>query len=251
MTSSSSLRGRRIIVTRPEPENGPLSDAIRKEGGQPLHLPLNTIEPVPFRAPRPAEITAWDTIVFTSANGVRHFVAGVSDETRRELARHRGIAVIGPATARALTDAGCSSSLVATEHVAESLASELEPREGTRILWPRGNLARAAFPDAMRLTGALLTELVVYRTVAVVPENAAEILRDADAITFTSPSGVNAWAAAFGAPPIRVACIGPVTAAAAAARGFEVTTIANPYTLTGLMSGLRRIFSSAAGHGSA
>ncbi|MDQ3081730.1 MAG: uroporphyrinogen-III synthase, partial [Gemmatimonadota bacterium] len=159
---------------------------------------------------------------------------------------HERIAVVGPATAFALEDFGCSPALIAGEHVAERLAAELGVIEGERILWPRGDLARKALSETLRLARADVTELVVYRTVRDVPYVDMKTLVTADAITFTSPSGVSAWLSAFGPPLVPVACIGPVTARAAADRGLEISGVADPYTLTGLMQTLRKMLRAAA-----
>jgi uroporphyrinogen-III synthase len=65
-----------------------------------------------------------------------------------------------------------------------------------------------------------------------------------DAVTFTSPSTVRGFLALAGtrapvpAPGALVACIGPVTAAEAAARGLRVDVIAKRYTIPGLVEAL-------------
>jgi uroporphyrinogen III methyltransferase/synthase len=66
----------------------------------------------------------------------------------------------------------------------------------------------------------------------------------ADAICFASPSAVNSYLdqagnAGPGTPPL-VACIGPVTAAAARSRGLEVGAEAPEHTVEGLLDALVR-----------
>ncbi len=248
MIIDQRLSGRRIIVTRPESRNGPLCAAIRREGGTPVHVPVLRIEPVAFGVPGSAEIAASASIVFTSANAVRHFGRKLSPAALHEFAGHEGIAVVGPATARALEEFECTPALIAGEHVAECLAAELGVVEGQRVLWPRGDLTRDVFSQAMRRKRATLIELVVYRTVPTVPQVEVDTMRVADAITFTSPSGVFAWLSVFGPPSMPVACIGPITAQAAANCGLEVAGVADPYTLTGLVQTLRKMLPDALSH---
>ena len=75
--------------------------------------------------------------------------------------------------------------------------------------------------------------------------------RDVDAITFTSASTVYAFCDALGedAPAVVkksgaiVGSIGPITTEAAIARGLDVTTTAQTYTLDGLVTALELEFS--------
>ena len=59
-------------------------------------------------------------------------------------------------------------------------------------------------------------------------------------VTFTSASTVEHFVDAFGvaATPPNVACIGPVTSAAARAHGMEVTVEADPHTVPALAAAL-------------
>jgi uroporphyrinogen III methyltransferase/synthase len=68
-----------------------------------------------------------------------------------------------------------------------------------------------------------------------------------DAVTFTSPSTVRAFVSMLGADydamgQTSVACIGPVTAAAAREAGINVETVATTYTVAGLVEALRTYY---------
>jgi uroporphyrinogen-III synthase len=85
-----------------------------------------------------------------------------------------------------------------------------------------------------------------YRTA---PEAVShDVLRgagQADAICFASASAVDSYVdqannAGAAVPPV-VACIGPITAATARARGLEVSAEASEHTLDGLVSALAAV----------
>jgi uroporphyrinogen-III synthase len=83
--------------------------------------------------------------------------------------------------------------------------------------------------------------VVAYTTVPCVPTpDLVAAARRADAITFTSASTVRGWlgvADRADTPPV-VACIGPITAAAASDAGLTVTATAAEHTIDGLIVAL-------------
>jgi uroporphyrinogen-III synthase len=237
MTGTLPLTGVRVLVTRPEPEHGPLWTALTNAGATAIPVALLRVEPVEAAGmPTSADaITEYDRIAFTSSNGVAQYVARLDDAARHALAAHTNIAVVGPATARALEAIGARAAVVASEHRAEGLADALGDVAGQRILWPRAEGARAVLAERLRAAGAVVDDVVVYRTIAS-GEATGVALPEADVVTFTSPSGVSAFIEAFGIPrDLRVACIGPVTADAARVAGIDVHAVAEPYTIDGLV----------------
>jgi uroporphyrinogen III methyltransferase / synthase len=92
-------------------------------------------------------------------------------------------------------------------------------------------------PEGLRLRGAHVDVLPVYRTVA--PDLLQmPAIADGAWLTFTSSSTVENTVAAFGAERLRglkVASIGPVTSATARRLGLEVNVEASPYTTEGLV----------------
>lgn len=246
---SLSLAGRRVVVTRFELEDGPLATALRRTGAEPLVVPLIGVDPVADNdaaALRP--LRDFDWIAFTSANGVRMFCARLDTAERAAFRSHRGIAAVGPATARAVAASGATSALTAPEFVAESLAGALGDVHGKRILWPRAAGARSVLSDTLRENGADVVERILYDTVALsVPDQTRSLVSDADAITFTSPSAVRAFVACFGVDVTpKIVCIGPVTAAAARDAGLRLDAVASIFTLDGMVSALSGIFAAEA-----
>jgi uroporphyrinogen-III synthase len=244
-----ALAHRRIVVTRPETDTGPLSTALRRAGAEAIVVPLVGISPVPGtdheQARRPLREFNW--IAFTSANGVRMFAAGLDAQQRTEFRQHRGIAAVGPATARAIAEAGATSSLTAPEFVAEALADAIGDVNGMSVLWPRAAGARSLLAERLRDCGAEVVEQILYDTVALpIPQAARERVLDSDAITFTSPSAVRAFAGSFPGPVRpRIVCIGPVTTAAARDAGLDVAAVAAVFDFTGLVSALTDMFAAA------
>ncbi|HEY8309896.1 MAG TPA: uroporphyrinogen-III synthase [Gemmatimonadaceae bacterium] len=242
-----SLAGRRIVVTRFELDDGPLATGLRRAGAEPIVVPLIGIDPVPDDQTEPLRaIRDFNWIAFTSANGVRMFWARLGGSDRAAFRAHRGIAAVGPATARAVANVGANCALTAPEFVAESLVDALGDVAGKTILWPRAAGARSVMSDTLRARGAEMSERILYGTVAlpVADETRGRVL-DADAITFTSPSSVHAFVACFGADVApRVACIGPVTADAARASGLTVHAVGSVFTLDGMVRALTEMFST-------
>jgi len=146
------------------------------------------------------------------------------------------IAVIGPATARAVESTGLAVALIPPRYVAESLAEALIPyAPGSRMLLVRAAEARDHLPEALLAAGAHLTIVEAYRN-QTPPDSVAALQRIfgepalyPDAITFTSAStATNLFAlleaAAITLPAkIVLASIGPITSRALRELGHEPT----------------------------
>lgn len=188
-----------------------------------------------------ARLQAGDWLAVTSANGVAAVAAldpGIPPGVR--------VAAVGPATADALRASGIEPSLVAQESTAEGLADALgaadfgRPR---RIVLAQAERARPVLAERLAAAGWAVTPVVAYRSIAA-PLDPAQLDRaaNADAITFTSGSTVEAYLAAAGAErvPPAVICIGPVTADIARGHGLPVTAVADPHTAEGLVAAVVR-----------
>jgi uroporphyrinogen III methyltransferase/synthase len=214
-------------------------------------------------------VETYDSVAFTSANAV-HALVDRADAigVARDAIRGRRLAAVGRATAAAVGAALRTPDLVPTTPTAESLARELVDVENSHVLFPRGDLAGDALPAGLRQRGALVDEVVVYRTVP--GEGVAAVVADVragtvDALLFTSASAVRfvaealagTFAGAEGAEgarghPIRpaVMCIGPATADAARAAGFEPVVVAESATQHELIDRVARWFAARHdGHG--
>jgi uroporphyrinogen III methyltransferase/synthase len=251
------LFGRRVLVTRSREQAGELSGKIEELGGEALELPvISIVPPADFSALDAAIAGAagYDWLVFTSVNGVRSFLARMAalQIDIRRLGRAR-LCAIGPTTARALEERGLVVDVVPPTYRAEAVLEALKDKllPGQKVLLPRASLARTVLVDGLKQMGAVVEEVAAYETVLESPDAAIielikEKMRNKEihAVTFTSPSTVRGLLALLGEETrdllkgTAVACIGPVTAAAAAAAGLEVRITAAEYTIEGLVEAL-------------
>jgi uroporphyrinogen III methyltransferase/synthase len=140
--------------------------------------------------------------------------------------------------------------------VAEAVVRELgEEWKDKKVLFARAAEGRDVIPVGLRDAGAEVDEVAVYRNVR--PESSAGEFREAlgegkaDAITFTSASTVKNFAGLFPEGDaagllegVAVACIGPVTAAAAEELGIAPDVMPKDYTIPALTRALEEFFNT-------
>jgi uroporphyrinogen-III synthase len=159
------------------------------------------------------------------------------------------VAAIGPETARVLESNGVRPDLVPDEFVAEALIAclaDAEPLSGRRVLLPRADIARAALGVGLQDAGAIVDQVIAYRTSSAAPPDGLVDRLNAggvDAVTFTSSSTVRGvlemlGPAAGALAGTVIACIGPITAATARESGLRVDVVADVYTAEGLVEAL-------------
>lgn len=257
------LFGRRILVTRPAEQAPAFARALRDAGAEPIEWPAIRIADPEDSAPLRSAVgnlSRYDWIVFTSANGVTRFFRELERQggDSRWLGRCR-IATIGPKTANALTAYGLRSDRTPDEFrgeaVAETLLAEMPSPATTRILLPRAAVAREVLPDTLRAAGAEVDVVAAYRS-ASPDDDAIEAIRgrfaagEVDVVTFTSPSTVEQLLEALGElrPRLETVCIasiGPITTKRAEELGLTVHITASPYTTDGLLEALSAHFARA------
>jgi uroporphyrinogen-III synthase len=168
-----ALHGVGVLVTRPEQQATPLCRLLEIEGAHTLRLPAVEIKPVGSRRETAAQLgplAAFDVIIFTSANAVRFGAALL--EQQRDLC----LAAIGPATARALNQAGYRVAVQPDESFdSESLLRHprFEHPAGRRILIIKGSNGRPHLEQELAQRGAAVVAADVYRRVPAVPGQAA------------------------------------------------------------------------------
>jgi uroporphyrinogen III methyltransferase / synthase len=251
------LFGKRVVVTRSREQAGELVEMLEDRGAEAILAPTIRILPPEDlddidRAC--ADAGTFDWIIFSSANGVDHFMErllAIGDV--RDLKGVR-ICTVGAATAARLGRFGIRIDLTPSEYRSEALVEvfrELGALDGVRFLLPRADIGRELLGDELREAGAEVLEVVAYRTVIGGAEREeAEIYRmllerQIDAITFTSASTVRNFASILGpdqaADLLRttvVACIGPVTAEAAQQLDIATTVMPERYTIPDLVDAL-------------
>jgi uroporphyrinogen-III synthase len=236
-----ALQNKRILVTRTRAQASDLAARLEALGATPILIP--TIEIVPPESytrldTALAQLETFDWLLFTSANAVEVFQQrqSLNPPTNPGAPRPDSgtwvsgsplpprIAVIGPATARAVQGTGLAVDLIPPKYVAESLAEALAPEaQGKRVLLIRAAEARDTLPEALTAAGATVTIADAYRNR--IPPESIPALRQLfaspasypDAITFTSASTARNLVALLEAanltlpPGIALASIGPIT----------------------------------------
>jgi len=257
------LFGKRILVTRPKDQSMELVDRLEAMGADAIEAPMIRILPPEDDGPLEdacARAGEFDWIVFSSANAVDAFIgrllAGPAD-----LRALGGVKLcgVGPGTAEHLTRLGLKVDLVPAEYRAEAVVRALSENGGVRglkILLPHADIGRELIADELRKQGADVTEIVAYRTIAVEADREGEpdiyrmlLERSIDVVTFTSASAVRNFVRILGAEPAAdllaatvVACIGPVTAEAAAQSNIHTTIQPSSYTIPALVDAIAKHF---------
>ncbi len=251
------LFGKGIVITRPEAQAESFATLLHEQGARAIHFPTISIAPPESWASLDealGRLAAYTWIIFTSANGVRFFCQRLREQGRdvRELKNIR-ISTIGPATTTTLAEMGIKVDLVPEEYISEGVVKAFQGQDirGARILLPRAEQARDVIPAGLEKMGSRVDTVTVYRTVSSErrPEELDRLVKDGkvDVITFTSPSTLTYFLEIMGrdyALPsrVRIAAIGPVTAAAVHKAGLKVDILQDTYTIEGLVSGLRDFF---------
>ncbi|MHB1987586.1 MAG: uroporphyrinogen-III C-methyltransferase [Acidimicrobiales bacterium] len=239
-----ALLGWRVVVTRSREQASVLSGLLAAAGALPIEVPtIEIAEPSDGGASLRAALSRlgeFDWLCLASANAVRRVFAELRD------ARDLGgvaVAAVGQATAAVLRELGIVADLVPGVAVAEELVSAFgpAPKGGSAVLIPQAKGARDALAAGLGRLGYAVETVEAYRTMdPFVDPETAELVRRADAITFSSSSTVKGFAAAFGLdalPPV-VASIGPITSRTASDLGIGVDVEAKTSSVEGLVKAL-------------
>jgi len=202
----------RVIVTRPQAQAEPLLNALRAQGFEPIACPVIATEPIDDG---PIDVTAYDWVIVTSANGAAELGARHSGALPR-------VAAVGDLTAAALEEKGIAVEFVPTLASQEGLLAEL-PRPVGRVLFVGAEGARRLLADELPADFR-----AVYRTVELMP-----VPPDGDLVLLASPSAATAWAKLGSTLP--AITIGPQTTAAALDAGLTVVAEAHTQNAIGLV----------------
>lgn len=161
------LFGRRILVTRPRDQADSLVEAFRLHGAAVWVQPAIEVKPPEdWQAVDQAieQLAQSDWLCFTSSNGVRFFLDRLfaRGHDLRALG-HCQLATVGPGTAATLAQYHLNPDLIASSHVAEGLADQLETEAaGKRLLWFRASRGREVLAERLRPVAAEFHEVVAY-----------------------------------------------------------------------------------------
>jgi uroporphyrinogen-III synthase len=213
MTLEPSLAGKRIVVTRTREQASELAARLAGLGAEVIELPvLRITKEISLDAVADVmlEFGSYDWLVFTSANGVRHFF----EEFFRIFGDIRALglirfACIGEGTAKGLGDLHlrieCQPPVATAEALAEALLAT-GSLDNAKVLVVTGNLNRDELVKKLEAASVIVDTLQVYKTEKVdLSANAAAAdfrARGADAILFASSSSVESYAEQIAARPL-------------------------------------------------
>ncbi len=242
---AAPLAGVRVVTTRGASGNDRLRALLAAAGARVLAWPTSEYppprDPGALEAAR-ARLDRFDWVVFTSVRAV----AAMGEEAEPPAGRPSPtprVAVVGPATARAAAEAGWAVAVEGRGPGAHGLAAQVGatfPLAGARVLFPAASGAAPTVEAEFTALGARVVRVEAYRTVVTPPPAErvhADLAAGVDAVTFASPSAVEAVDRALGGEMagllagLAVVCIGPTTGAALERRGIRDVRMAATATL--------------------
>lgn len=253
------LKGKKILITRARDQSAEFSKRLKRLGAKVIELPtIEIVPPLSWKKMDRAlsQLTSYDWIIFTSANGVLSFFKRL-----KEKGKNRGslsglkVCAIGPATAQQLKKRGVKVYYIPKEFIAESILKGFKKMgiEGNRILLARAKKARDVLPEGLKKMGARVDVVEAYRTIK--PKGGAIRLKrllknkEVDVITFTSSSTVTHFMDLLKKEDLRkclkgiaIACIGPVTARTVKESNVKVHIQPKEYTIPGLTQAIAEYF---------
>lgn len=244
---NASLQGKHVLITREERQAQIFSELILKYGGKPVEVPLLKINCLNNSIENVKNISMYEWIFFTSANGVNCFFQLLKEHHLLEQMSSCKIAVVGHKTEDALKTFGFQAHFTPSVYNAETMASEfidMYPKEHQgRLLLVRGNMSRQILPNAFHKHGYTFDLMEVYETVSniqIKDQLNMQMSQDnIDFITFTSPSTVRAFIQMNdhkeSYKDLVCVCIGTTTEEAARQAGFTHILVPDSFTIEGMV----------------
>jgi uroporphyrinogen III methyltransferase/synthase len=257
------LFGLRVLNTRPQEPEKPdvFGDLLRQLGAEVRDLPAMQVIPpgdtsgLDRAIEAQAREKAWDWVVFTSANAVKFTLerlVALGYDTR--LLTGVKIGAVGDATREALQKAYLKADFIPTNFTGLDWAAEVGDLDGQCVFLPRSEIAPPDLIQALQERGAVVESAAAYTIGPAEPDlETLEMLRngDIDVVGFFSPSAVRGITQmlekVYGADQVhsslervRIACIGPTTAAAVERLALPAEIVAEEYTAEGLVEAIVR-----------
>ncbi|MGN0649469.1 MAG: uroporphyrinogen-III C-methyltransferase [Oscillospiraceae bacterium] len=220
-----------------------LDERLSRLGADVLRIPLIRITENAERLDNAvSELAEYDTVVFTSANGVKAFFGALcrTKTDIRALAEKR-FAVIGAATAQALEQYGIYADILPQEYNAQSLAYALAQRADVgKALILRAEKGSQKLNEILDSRGVNYRDVKIYDTI---PIRADGYRIDSDFLVFGSSSGVTGFYENGFAASERTAivAIGEQTANALKEHGASNYSIARQSDINGIAQKIAEI----------
>jgi uroporphyrinogen-III synthase len=251
------LHGKTFISTVSANKSGEIKKIFSPLGATIIDFPMIEITPVDL-TPRIKDtlerLITFHWIIFTSANGVKHFYNLLNQVGKEpKIPLHVKIAAIGIATANELEKTDRKPEFTGSGNNSDDLANEFIEKaeiQNQNILLALGNLA----PEGLQKKLSEITNISrinVYNTVKPNTSNDEPLKRiknnQYDLILFTSSSGVENFMDALGIyenkASIRSASIGEVTSKAVRKNGLTCVLTAKTSTYKGLAEEIIKYYS--------
>lgn len=242
------LFGKTVLVTRPSHQAAALGKKLTDLGADVVYQPaieirkreLNENDRKTVR-----NVSEFDWLVFSSVNGVEHFMSFLLETgDMRQLSSVR-IAAIGPATRDRLKDYFLDADLVPETFEAESLAESLSDKvKGKKVLLIRASRGREILSVKLTEFGGNVMQLVCYESVDCTKPNpeVTELFQNKriDFVTVTSSAIANSVHQMFGddLAASKMISISPITTAVLNDLGHSVEIEATEYTMDGIVHAL-------------
>lgn len=248
MLKPLGLKDKKVLVPRGAGQAKSFSQLVEKYGGISIEIPLIAFRPIELTAQLQRamnEIDTYDWIVFTSNVTVETFFSFYKNKNHNSFPK---IAVIGKKTEEVLLERGLKTEFVPSAYVTEVFTDEFLPivPSGSKVLIPKGNLAREYISTSLSNQGVLVDEIVIYETY--MPEDSTNKLvkmlsdDELDILMFTSPSTVNHFMSVVKKYKLEnhigrcvISCIGPVTEKRLLAYGLPVHVSPEQYTVNDMI----------------
>ncbi|CAN5732611.1 hypothetical protein BH18ACI4_BH18ACI4_09640 [soil metagenome] len=263
-SNSKPLDGRTVVITRARAQADEFVTELEQFGARVIVCPTIEIgqpESFVFLDEAISHLYGYDWLVFTSVNGVDHFLRRFK-ASGHEVSEIDDLQVcaIGDATAQRLREAQLHVDVIPHEFKAEGVFEALtrfvggqEALSGLNFLIPRAAIARDFLPKALEEAWARVDVVPAYRTI--LPDHlesgriSAMLAGGADCIAFTSSSTVRNLAQLFDTQDlsmvlkgVAVACIGDVTSQTAAEHGLHTEIQPAKFTIPELAGAIAEYF---------
>ena len=220
------LRHKKFIVTQPVNKSSRLAKGLRELGGEAVLYPC-----IETKALRPIDppYEDYDTLVFTSSEGVKSFMDWLLSEGKDMRSLYgKKIACIGTATSDALKIYGIIADFVPTVYSGRVLGQEMLNTgfidKSSKVILLRADISSKDVTDELEKAGIGYLDYIVYNT-RILKNEPVEGTDDI-IVTFTSRSCVTGFADSQGKTDFtgtKALAIGESTAEEARKYGFEVT----------------------------
>lgn len=243
-----SLKGKTVVVTRPEDRSGTLTQRLRELGAEAVDYPcIRTVarEENPELEEAVGNLSRYRCLVFTSPAGPEIFFRRLRAAGRDARALSGlTLAAIGPKTAKALEKHGVTADLVPETYDSDHLAKALEAVEGP-VLLCRASRGSTALPEMLERKGIPFADVPIYDTVytAPDPQKVDALLGEKLLVTFTSASTVRGFVESLPGRDLKNVigcCIGKQTEAEAKKYGLT-TVVSQEATMESLMETIKEV----------